>query len=118
MSFLIKILVTSLAVLFSAYLLPGVAVANYTTAILVAIVIALLNTFLKPILVVLTIPVTVLTLGLFLLVINAFIILFASELVTGFTVDGFWWALLFSIILSVVTSLLESIAGTHKQPEQ
>lgn len=118
MKFLIKILVTSLAVLFSAYLLPGVSVDDYTTAILVAIVIALLNTFLKPILVVLTIPVTVLTLGLFLLVINAFIILFASELVTGFTVDGFWWALLFSIILSVVTSLLESIAGAHKQPEQ
>lgn len=118
MNFLIKILVTSLAVLFSSYLLPGVSVANYTTAILVAIVIALLNTFLKPILVLLTIPVTVLTLGLFLLVINAFIILFASELVKGFNVDGFWWALLFSIILSVVTSLLESIAGTNKQPQQ
>jgi putative membrane protein len=118
MNFLIKILVTSLAVLFSAYLLPGVSVDNYTTAILVAIVIALLNTFLKPILILLTIPVTVLTLGLFLLVINAFIILFASELVNGFKVDGFWWALLFSIILSVVTSLLNSIAGTHKQPQQ
>jgi putative membrane protein len=118
MNFLIKILVTSLAVLFSAYLLPGVSVDNYTTAILVAIVIALLNTFLKPILILLTIPVTMLTLGLFLLVINAFIILFASELVNGFRVDGFWWALLFSIILSVVTSLLNSIAGTHKQPQQ
>jgi len=118
MNFLLKILITSLAVLFSAYLLPGVSVDNYTTAILVAIVIALLNTFLKPILVLLTIPVTVLTLGLFLLVINAFIILFASELVKGFGVDGFWWALLFSIILSLVTSLLESIAGTHKQPQQ
>lgn len=118
MNFLIKILVTSLAVLFSAYLLPGVSVDNYTTAILVAIVIALLNTFLKPILILLTIPVTMLTLGLFLLVINAFIILFASELVNGFRVDGFWWALLFSIILSVVTSLLNSIAGKHKQPQQ
>ena len=85
---------------------------------IIAIVIALLNTFLKPILILLTIPVTVLTLGLFLLVINAFIILFASELVNGFKVDGFWWALLFSIILSVVTSLLNSIAGTHKQPQQ
>lgn len=118
MKFLIKILVTSLAVLFTAYLLPGVTVADYTTAILVAVVIALLNTFLKPILIILTIPVTVLTLGFFLLVINAFIILFASELVKGFFVNGFWWALLFSIILSVVTSVLESIAGTHKQPEQ
>lgn len=118
MNFLIKILVTSLAVLFSAYLLPGVSVDNYTTAIIVAIVIALLNTFLKPILILLTIPVTVLTLGLFLLVINAFIILLVSELVKGFTVASFWWALLFSIILSLVTSLLNSIAGGHKQRQQ
>lgn len=117
MKFLLKILVTSLAVLFSSYLLPGVVVASFTTAILVAIVIALLNTFLKPILILLTIPVTVLTLGLFLLVINAFIILLTSELVRGFSVDGFWWALLFSIILSVITSLLESIAGPNKQTQ-
>jgi len=118
MNFLIKILVTSLAVLFSAYLIPGVSVDNYTTAVLVAIVIALLNTFLKPLLILLTIPVTVLTLGLFLLVINAFIILLAGEIVKGFSVDGFWWAMLFSIILSVVTSLLNSIAGANKQPQQ
>jgi putative membrane protein len=115
MKFLIKILVTSLAVLFSAYLLPGISVDYYTTAILVALVIALLNTFLKPLLVLLTIPVTVLTLGLFLLVINAFIILLTSELINGFRVDGFWWAMLFSIILSVVTSILESLAGVHKE---
>ena len=118
MNFILKIIVTSLAVLFSAYLLPGVSVENYTTAIIVAIVIALLNIFLKPILILLTIPVTVLTLGLFLLVINAFIILIAGELVPGFSVNGFWWALLFSIILSLVTSLLESIASTKKQRQR
>lgn len=118
MKFLIKILVTSLAVLFSSYLLPGVVVANFTTAIIVAIVIALLNTFLKPILILLTIPVTVLTLGLFLLVINAFIILLTSELVSGFRVDGFWWALLFSIILAVITSILESIAAPDRKTQQ
>ena len=117
MKFLLKILVTSLAVLFSSYLLPGVVVANFITAIIVAFVIALLNTFLKPILILLTIPVTVLTLGLFLLVINAFIILLTSELVSGFSVDGFWWALLFSIILSVITSLLESLAGPNRQSQ-
>ncbi len=118
MKFLLKILVTSLAVLFSSYLLPGVVIASFTTAIIVAIVIALLNTFLKPLLILLTIPVTVLTLGLFLLVINAFIILLTSELVSGFSVDGFWWALLFSIILSVITSILESIAGPNKQTQE
>jgi putative membrane protein len=118
MNFLIKILITSLAVLFTSKILPGITIDNYTTAILVAIVIALLNTFLKPLLILLTIPVTVLTLGLFLLVINAFIIMITSELIKGFNVDGFWWALLFSIILSIVTSLLEAIAGSHKQHQK
>jgi putative membrane protein len=117
MKFLIKILITSLAVLFTAKILPGIAIDNYTTAILVAIVIALLNTFLKPLLVLLTIPVTIVTLGLFLFVINAFIIMITSELIKGFNVDGFWWALLFSIILAMVTSLLEAIAGSHKQQQ-
>jgi len=117
MKFLIKILITSLAVLFTSKILPGISIDNYTTAILVALVIAFLNIFLKPLLVLLTIPVTVLTLGLFLLVINAFIILITSELINGFNVNGFWWALLFSIILSITTSILERIAESHKQQQ-
>ena len=107
MRFIIKVIVSAFAVFISAHLLGGVAVEPFTTAIVVAFVLAVLNALLKPVLVVLTIPVTVMSLGLFLLVINAFIILIASELVRGFEVNGFWWALLYSIILSLVTWVLE-----------
>lgn len=109
MNLIIKIIISSLAVFLSAYLLPGVEVDTYVTAIWVAIVLALLNGFLKPLLVVLTIPVTLVTLGLFLLVINAAIILLADNFVDGFFVDGFWWALIFSLVLSVITSIMESL---------
>jgi putative membrane protein len=103
-----QILVSGLAVIISSYLLPGVHVADFITAVIVAAVLALLNAFIRPILIVLTLPITVLTLGFFLLVINALIILLTSHLVKGFTVDGFWWALLFSIILSIINSFFES----------
>jgi putative membrane protein len=98
-------------VFLTAYLLPGVSVETYLTAIWVAIVLALLNGFLKPLLVILTIPVTVVTLGLFLLVINAAIILLADNFVDGFVVNGFWWALLFSLVLSVITSVMEGLGS-------
>lgn len=114
MRFILKILISSLAVLVTAYLLPGVEVANYLTAILVALVLAILNAVLKPILVILTIPITFVTLGLFLLVINAFIIYLADSLITGFEVDGFWWAIGFSLLLSIITSLFESV---DKEPK-
>ncbi|MEE4176529.1 MAG: phage holin family protein [Bacteroides sp.] len=107
MSFFLKVLVSSFAVVISSYILPGVHVRDFITALVVAFVLGLLNMLLKPILVILTIPITVITLGLFLLVINAFIIQIASHLVKGFMVDGFWWAVLFSIILSIITWLLE-----------
>ncbi len=90
----------------SAYLLPGVEVNGFFVAIVVAAVLALLNTIVKPILILLTIPITVLTLGIFLLVINAVIILLADMLIQGFSVYGFWWALLFSLILAIFNSLL------------
>lgn len=111
MNLLVKIIISSLAVFLTAYLLPGVAVDSYITAIWVAVVLALLNGFLKPMLIILTIPVTLVTLGLFLLVINAAIILLASHFVDGFYVSGFWWALLFSLVLSIVTSVMESLGG-------
>lgn len=111
MNLIIKIIISSLALFLTAYLLPGVTVDSYITAIWVAIVLALLNGFLKPLLVIFTIPVTVVTLGLFLLVINAAIILLADNFVDGFYVSGFWWALLFSLVLSVITSLMESLGG-------
>ncbi|MFO7998505.1 MAG: phage holin family protein [Bacteroidales bacterium] len=107
MNFLFKVLISTFAVFISAYLLRGVSVEPFSTAIVVAFVLAVLNALLKPFLIILTIPVTVMSLGLFLLVINAFIIQLAAYIVSGFHVANFWWALLFSIILSVVTWVLE-----------
>jgi len=106
---LLKIVISSLAVFLAAYLLPGIRVDDYLEAILVAAVLALLNGFVKPVLIILTIPFTVFTLGLFLLVINAAMVLLAAHFVDGFHVDGFWWALLFSIVLSVITSIMEGL---------
>jgi putative membrane protein len=113
LNLLIKLLVNGLAVLITSYLLPGVTISGMLGAVIVAAVLALLDAILKPIMIVLTLPVTVLSLGLFLLVINALVILLASRLVPGFTVDGFWWALLFSVILAIVSSLLERVAKTN-----
>jgi len=112
MNFIIKLLLSALAVMLVAYLLPGVNVENFWVALLVAAVLALLNVTLKPLLIVLTIPVTLITLGLFLLVINALMILLVDALISGFMVSNFWWALAFSLILSIVTSLFENIAGS------
>ncbi len=109
MNLIIRILLTAVAVVVLAKFLPGVNVAGFTGAIIVAIVLGLLNAILKPILVILTLPITFLTLGLFLLVINACLILLASEFLDGFSVSGFWTALLFSLLLSFLQSLLFSI---------
>ena len=118
MGFLLKLLVTSLAVFFSAYILDGVYLAGFPTAILVALLMGFLNAFLKPILIILTIPITLVTFGLFLLVINAAIIMLADSALTGFTVDSFFTAVLFSIIVSVITWLLEAIANPKSKSEK
>lgn len=112
MNLILRLLVTALAAMITAYVLPGVSLAGFTSALILAIVLALLNLIVKPILVILTLPVTIFTLGLFLLVINAIIIMLASGLVSGFRVDGFFWALIFSLVLTVVSSIMHSIAGT------
>ncbi|WP_430613975.1 phage holin family protein [Flavobacterium sp. JP2137] len=106
MKFIIRLLVTTLIVVLLANILPGVAVDGFTTGLWVAVVLGLLNMFLKPLLVFLTLPATLITLGLFLFVINAVIILLASYFVNGFHVNGFWAALLFSIVLTFVQSIL------------
>jgi len=115
MKFLIKLVTATLAVLITSYLLPGVHVENVITAIILAAVLAVLNVLLKPLLLILTLPVTVITFGLFLLFINAFLVLLAAEIVPGVDIQNFWWALLFSVILSIVVSALESIqrSGTR-----
>jgi putative membrane protein len=111
MNFLVRMLLSAVAVLIVSYLLPGVDVDSFLTAFILAVVLTLLNYVVKPILVVFTIPLTVLTLGLFLLVINAAIILLADSIIGGFRVDGFWWALLFSLLLSLTNSLLADLSG-------
>jgi len=104
--FLIRVLVYTVLVLLLSFLLRGIYVENTFIALVVALLIALFNALLRPVLVVLTIPITIITLGLFLFVINALIILLVDRLVPDFHVDGFWWALLFSLLLSIFGSLL------------
>lgn len=108
-NFVVKTLIIAGAVVLASYILPGVAVNRFSTALLVALVLSVLNFFVKPLLVILTLPVTILTLGLFLFIINAFIIVLAGKLVSGFRVDSMWWALLFSFLLSFFTYILETI---------
>lgn len=110
MSILVKWILSAVAVLIAAYILPGVAVTSFWSALIVAVILALLNAILRPILVILTIPITVVTLGLFLLVINALIILLTDALIDGFSVSNFWWALLFSFLLSILGALFDDIA--------
>jgi putative membrane protein len=111
---LLQSIISAVAVLFTAQILPGVQVSGIVDALLVALVLSFLNTFLKPVLLILTIPVTLLTFGLFLLVINAIIIVVADVLLDGFNVNGFGWALLFSLILSVINELLKSMTGLNQ----
>lgn len=108
-------MLTAIAVLVLANFLPGVTVVNFTTAILVAAVLGLLNAIVKPIFIVLTLPITIVTFGLFLLVINASIILLADKFINGFSVNSFWTALLFSILLSLAQSLLYSTLKEEKK---
>jgi len=105
---LLRLILTTFAVIITSYILPGVELKGFLTALVVAVVIGFLNIFVKPLLILFTIPVTVFTFGLFLLVINALIILMADAIVPGFFVEGFWWALAFSIILMLVNTLFRT----------
>lgn len=113
MNFLVRLLLSAVAVLVTAYVLPGIQVDNFLSAFILAVVLAVLNVTLRPLMIIITIPLTFLTLGLFLLVINALVILAAEAFTPGFHVDGFWWALLFSLILSILNSIL--IGETKKE---
>lgn len=114
-TFILRILLSSASVLIAAFLLGGVDVMPWYNAIWVALVLSILNAFVKPLLIFLTLPATVVTFGLFLLVINTVIILLADQIVPGFTVDTFWWALLFSLILSIINSFFSAQAGIENQ---
>ena len=110
MDFLARLIISTLAVMVTSFLLPGVNIDSAITAVLVAFVLSLLNAVIKPLLVLLTIPITIFTLGIFLLVINALIIQLAGWIVPGFEVKGFWTAFFFSIVLSLITSVVERLA--------
>jgi putative membrane protein len=116
--FLIKTLVDAIIVLAGAYLLSGVHVDGFGYAILVALALAILNQFVKPLLIIFTIPATILTLGLFLLVINAVIIIMADWIVSGFQVDSFWWALSFSLVLTLFKSLFDGLYKDRSETER
>ncbi|NVK27287.1 MAG: phage holin family protein [Flavobacteriia bacterium] len=102
----ISLLVNTLSILLASYLLTGVHVASPTKAIIVAAVLALLNVTLKPLLIILTLPLTLFSFGLFLFVINAIVIYVAADWIDGFGVDSFWWAVFFSLLISFINSVL------------
>ena len=107
MNFLIKILVIAGVSFGLAHVLKGIHIDTFWTAFVFAVVLAILNIFLKPVLILLTLPVTILTLGLFLFVVNALVVLLASRFVDGISIANFWWGLLFSLLLSIITSILD-----------
>jgi putative membrane protein len=107
MRFFLRIIVIALVSFALARVLPGLRVNSFWTAFIFAVVLAILNIFIKPILILLTLPVTILTLGLFLFVVNAIVVLLASRFVEGFSIANFWWGLLFSLLLSLFTSIFD-----------
>lgn len=106
MKLIIRLLVSAAVTFILAQVLPGIHVDSYGTALWFAIVLGLLNVFLKPILIIFTLPLTLITFGLFLFVINTITVLLASDWVKGFRIDSFGWGLLFSLLLTIITSLL------------
>jgi putative membrane protein len=115
MNLLLRFLLNGLAVLATAYLLPNVEVTDYQTALLTALALSIANVVIKPLLIIFTIPITVMTLGLFLLVINSVIILLVDHFIPGFSVNGFWWALAFSLIMSIFNSIIDDILKEKKK---
>ena len=115
MNFIIRLIISTLAVLITAYILPGIHIDNFMTAVLVAVILGCLNNLVKPLLILFSLPLVIFSFGLFLIVINTFIILLTDKLVDGFRVDGFWHAFFFSIVLSMVTGILNAIKRRDEQ---
>ena len=112
MKILLKWLISAMAIILTAYLLPGVMVASIISAIWLAALLAIINVLIRPLFVLLTLPINIITLGLFTFVINALLILLAESIIKGFDVAGFWWAMLFSVVLSLVSYVLHKLFGT------
>ncbi len=113
MGLLVKWLVTTASILVAAYVIPGVTVAGFFTALWVALFLAVVNVLLRPLLILITLPITILTLGLFTFVINGALVLLASSVIDGFQVNGFWAAFFFGIVLSIVNCVLGALVGTR-----
>lgn len=111
MSLLISIIVNAISVMLAAYIIPGTSVDSFGTAILVTIVMGFMNAIVKPILTILTLPITIMTLGLFLFVINLIILYLVDSLIPGFELGGVVPAILFAIALSVIGSITNSLVS-------
>lgn len=105
---LLSLLITALSILLVGEIIPGIEVINFSNAIIAAVVLGIINITLKPLLFILTLPINILTLGLFSFLLNAFFFYFVSEIVSGFSVDGFWAAIFGSIIVSLISSAFNS----------
>jgi putative membrane protein len=106
MNLFLKMIINTISIMVVSYVLPGVSVANFLTGLVVAVFLSLLNMLVKPVLIILTLPVTIVTLGLFLLIINGLMVLLVSHFIEGFSVAGIWSAVFFSLLVSLVNSVL------------
>lgn len=111
---LTNLIIGGLAVLVSAYILPGVKVDGFLTALVVSILLSIVNTFIKPLVFFLTLPINILTLGLFSLVINALMVKLVTIFVPGFQVDGLFWAFIFGLVISVVSGAIYTLVPDKK----
>ncbi|OPY76691.1 MAG: Membrane protein of unknown function [Syntrophorhabdus sp. PtaU1.Bin058] len=111
MILILKWLLMAASVMISAYLIPGVTVNSFFSALFVALFLGIVNILIKPVLILITLPINILTLGLFTFVINAVLVLLASSVIKGFEVSGFWTAMLFSVVLSIVNYILNGLFG-------
>lgn len=109
MNVILRIFLSTIAVFVAASILPGVHVDSFTTALVVAVVLAFINTFIRPLVLLLTLPLNILTLGLFTFVIIGMLVLAVTYIVPGFTVDGFWWALAFAFVLAIINGIMNSL---------
>ncbi len=109
MSPIINLLMSAIAIFVTGQILPGIKIESFITAVVVAVVLAVVNILVKPILLILTLPFNILTFGLFTFVLNGLLILLASSLVAGFSVANIWWAILFSLVVSIITSVLRGL---------
>lgn len=106
---ILSLILSTIAVFVTAHILPGVHLAGFGTALVVAVVLAIINTLIRPLIFILTLPINVLTLGLFTFVIIGGLVMLVSAIVPGFHVDGFWWALAFALVLAIINGFLGSL---------